>query len=85
MAIIPTRWTDTNTKKYIEATKVSPRDMVLSYAVRDNYGRGLDKNGHWQLEPSPSNRTEEFLSNCRFDTLAQATEALERIQEIEKQ
>ena len=32
----------------------------------------LDKDGEWVIEPSPSNRDEEFYAECRFASLEEA-------------
>ncbi len=38
----------------------------------------LNNEGHWEFEPSPSNRTEEFIKRTRFplETAIQLTESI---------
>jgi hypothetical protein len=42
-------------------------------------GYTLSKSGEWEYEPTPSNRTEEYLKNCRFDSVDEAFTAIEGI------
>lgn len=44
----------------------------------NRHGFCLSKDLEWVHEPSPSNRTADFLSQCRFDTLEEAFEAFEK-------
>jgi hypothetical protein len=44
-----------------------------SWAIRSITGC-LNKNGEWEYEPSPSNRDEEFLKRCRWDSAEEALE-----------
>lgn len=41
------------------------------WAVRSDHDY-LNKNGEWEYEPQPSNRNEEFLARCRFQSFKQA-------------
>lgn len=34
--------------------------------------RVLGKDGEWEWEPSPSNRDDEFMARCRFDSFDEA-------------
>ena len=48
-----------------------------AWAVIDECGFVLAKNEQWDYEPTPSNRTEEFIRNTRFETPEQALEFLD--------
>lgn len=37
-----------------------------SWAVTDSFNRCLSSSGEWDFEPSPSNRSKEFLETHRF-------------------
>lgn len=47
------------------------------YAVRHR-SYVLSTDGRWFYEPRPSNRTDEFLALCRFETFEEAGEAMLR-------
>ena len=56
-----------------EATidRARQRDGSSLWAVR----RGasvLNRNAEWEYEPSPSNRDDRFIANCRFATIEEA-------------
>lgn len=38
----------------------------------------MNHDAEWELEPSPSNRDDEFYERCRFDTLAEAVTTYNR-------
>lgn len=40
-----------------------------------NGGYCLTKTGDWEFEPIPSNRTDDFIARCRFDTDHEAIDA----------
>ncbi len=42
------------------------KDGNYLWKIIGDYGDALDKNGHWQREPFPSNRTDEYLQNTRY-------------------
>ena len=42
------------------------------------HGWCLNNNNEWELEPSPSNRNEEFYTRCRFDTIEEAVDAYKK-------
>lgn len=44
------------------------------WTIRRTLGGALGKNGIFEYEPRPAGRNEEFLANCRFDTVAEALE-----------
>lgn len=47
-----------------------------AWAITDDMRNVLDKNGNWNYEPSPSSRTEEFISNTRWPSAKEAFEFL---------
>lgn len=57
------------------------KSAIKSWAVVDKAGFVLRKSGGWAYEPNPSSRTEEFISDTRFDTAEEAYEALLRYDE----
>lgn len=70
MNLIPTRWIETETSIRIELTTFEKGNRT--FAVRTPGGECLNKNGEWEHEPLPSNRDEQFLERCRFDSYTQA-------------
>ena len=70
-------------KKRIFATEYrirGVRDLKAEFRGNDtwaitNIGTCLNRDGHWEYEPRPSNRTDEFLKRTRF-TLNEALEKL---------
>jgi hypothetical protein len=57
----------------IEAAK--QRDGRVLWKVRE-HGNVLNKTGEWEWEPIPSERDDEFLDRCRFDTPHEALACL---------
>ena len=53
------------------------------YAVRNSYGYCLNKQGSFEYEPSPSNRTDAFLERCRFAEIYDAMEAYDKWKEVQ--
>lgn len=49
----------------------------VCYAVRQD-GYCLGKKGWWALEPIPSERTEEWLAENRYQTFGEAAEAVDK-------
>lgn len=47
----------------------------VKWAINSGGRCVLNKQGHWEYEPFPSNRDEEFLSRCRYDSLEEAWQA----------
>jgi|GEM_PF-2936874 len=47
---------------------------AVQWAVRRD-GMVLNKQGEWETEPQPSNRSDDFLERCRFDSSGQAISA----------
>lgn len=47
---------------------------VVLWAVRRD-GLVLNQQGDWETEPQPSNRSDDFLERCRFDSSGQAITA----------
>lgn len=48
------------------------------YAVRDGNGDCINKEGEYEPEPMPSNRDDDFLQRCRFDTIKEASIAFSK-------
>lgn len=71
--LIPTKWTDSLSPAYIE--RKSKIGKPESYGVYI-YNNCLSLDGEWEIEPSPSNRSKEWLENHRFSTFKEAAEAL---------
>jgi hypothetical protein len=46
-------------------------DGTQRYAVC-RFGRVLNREGQWELEPIPSDRTQEFIDRTRYNSLAGA-------------
>lgn len=61
--------------------KVEGRQGV-KFAVRTSM-QVLGKKGHWEFEPSPSSRTDEFLEEFRFDSFSEAFDALRAYQALD--
>ena len=57
--------------------RVSQRDGTYKWAVRF-FGDCLNSNGEYEEEFSPSNRTDDFMKRCRFDSAESAYKAWER-------
>lgn len=72
-----TRWTDPVTGSYINLMSRSDEGICV-YAVRNEEGSCLNKDGEWEHEPLPSNRDDDFLSRCRFHCFESAADALDR-------
>lgn len=75
--LIATTWTCKNTDHRIEVASIN-NDGSLSFAVRNHWRECLNKDGRWEDELSPSNRTTAFLKRCRFDDFEAAAKALEQ-------
>lgn len=54
------------------------------WAVKNGTRECLNKNGVWEFEPRPSERSDEFIERTRFDCLDQAFAALESWKQAEK-
>lgn len=74
MTIKPVAWEHAESDARIELVKSNSPNCL--YAVR-LYGNCLSIDGEWSFEPSPSNRTDEYLRRHRFDSLAAAEKALD--------
>ncbi len=55
------------------------RDGTKKWSVNDS-GCVLNSDGKWECEPSPSNRTDDFIATTRF-TLEEAWEKAEAVQQ----
>lgn len=53
------------------------RDATKWAVVRN--GLVLAKDGAWEYEPLPSNREDDFLARCRFDSIQEACDAVEKL------
>lgn len=71
--LTPTKWTDSLSPAYIEQkSKIGKPESYSVYL----YNNCLSIGGVWEMEPSPSNRSKEWLKNHRFSTFEAAAEAL---------
>ena len=75
MSLKAVAWEHSESEARIELVKNNRSDCL--YAVRLG-GNCLSVNGEWSFEPSPSNRSEEYLRLYRFDSLGAAEKALEK-------
>ncbi|WP_196161780.1 hypothetical protein [Reinekea sp. G2M2-21] len=73
--LVANRWIDQDSGITIEATKVG-QGTALQFAVRKD-GLILNKQGGWEYEPIPSERTDSFKQRCRWDDFGDAVKALE--------
>ena len=64
--------------------KVPQREGPDLYAVRAE-GSCLNKEGHWEWEPQPSSRDDEFIARCRFATYDEALEVYKQKAEAEQE
>ena len=62
----------------IEIVERRNKDGSRNWAITQG-GNVLMKNGEWEFEPSPSNRTDEFLKNARYATVDEAALKLREI------
>jgi hypothetical protein len=53
------------------------------YAVRNKDHECLNVHGEFEHEPSPSNRSNEFLARCRWKSFDEAVQAVERYKQLE--
>mgnify|MGYP000085442083 CR=1 FL=1 len=53
-----------------------------AWAIKTRFGHVYGKDGEWYHEPSPSNRTDEFLANTRYGR-DEAIEVALRLKEME--
>lgn len=74
--LIATKWVDQNTGHWIEAVG-SRSGGALLFAVRRDDGCCLNKQGGWEFEPSPSNRSDGFRDRCRWSDFGAASKALD--------
>jgi hypothetical protein len=47
-------------------------DRFNAWVIRDSIGQVLPKDGEWEIEPSPSSRSDEFLARTRYATVGTA-------------
>jgi hypothetical protein len=59
----------------VQIVACKQRDGSRLWAVRDNTGWVLNKQGEWEPEPQPSNRDDAFLTRCRYATPLEARNA----------
>ncbi len=58
---------------------VNRRDLSALWAVRWQ-GDCLSVDGEWEWEPSPSNRTDDWLARHRYATASDALAALKKLE-----
>lgn len=51
------------------------RDGSFKWAVRRLITHALNKQGEWEYEPQPSDREDDFMERCRFDSARAAIDA----------
>lgn len=73
----PTRWHLNHNGHDYGLLTMEQRDGSAKWAVDDNRGCVLNKNGEWEYQPSPSNRDDEFLERCRFASMKDAADAFQ--------
>lgn len=61
-----------NDHHYIETRSLSGDSWVICDGARV-----LDHVGNWRFEPSPSNRSEDFIAETRFSSAEEALSAYE--------
>lgn len=61
----------------VRVERCGQRDGSTLWAVR-SLGSCLAKDGEWEYESLPSNRTDEFYERCRYATMELAFEAAEK-------
>ena len=59
----------------VQIVACKQRDGSRLWAVRDNTGWVLNRQGEWESEGFPSNRNETFISRCRYSTPLEARDA----------
>ena len=72
--------------KYQTHKKELPRRIFIEirinttnkWAITNDLGEVLNKSLHWEYEPNPSSRTDDFIKRTRF-TLDEAQDICERI------
>jgi hypothetical protein len=78
----PIKWVhknfDWNSGNPIEIHRLHQMEGPDLYAVR-LHSNCLNKGGKWEYEPSPSNRTDDFFSRCRFGSFEDAANAVAEI------
>ena len=62
----------------ITIQRIARPDGPDRWAIK-HHGNCLNKNGEWEHEPIPSNRDEDFLARCRYDSFDEACECLAKI------
>jgi hypothetical protein len=60
----------------IEARDFNEAGFPTKWAVKD-VGSVLNKEDEWEYEPSPSNRDDDFIKRCRYDSAEEALVAFE--------
>lgn len=46
--------------------------------VRERNGSVLNRNFEWEYQPQPSSRTEDFYRRCRYESVDEAVQHIER-------
>jgi hypothetical protein len=65
----------TSIDEHVRIEEVRDRDGAPRWAVR-LFGACLNRDGDWEDEPLPSNRSDAFKQRCRFATAQEAAEVL---------
>lgn len=78
LLITPICWQVHDQDYYIEACKFNG-NTPLSFAIRNEWKECLGHDLQWHAEPQPSNRTNAFLSQCRFPSLSEAESVIHRL------
>jgi len=77
MRLVATKWVDRDSGLSVEERSCG--NGFRKFAVVDESGRVLSKGLEFEQEPSPSNRDDDFLSRCRFDSFEDAANAMQKI------
>lgn len=77
MRLTSTTWTDLDSGNRIEATRTTSNG-ACRFAVRNDMGQCLNKDGEWEYEHQPSSRDAAFYERCRFDKFFDAANMLEQ-------
>ena len=81
--LIACKWVDPESEFYIE--QVAALGQPPRFAIRRPGGDCLNKKGLWEWEPLPSSRNRYFLVRCRWETLDEASAALQRARERQRE
>lgn len=77
MNLIATTWLDRPSGLELKVAHFDGYGGMV-FAVKNKFGDCLNKEGDWETEPFPSNRTPEFIARCRWNDFTEAANALEK-------